>query len=154
MLASMIREMAEAKDGQGEIRIFNSGRLIQSDAPSILIVDQDEMMHDFLQINLQRKGYNVCVAKDGMEGLELYEQRKPDVVITELHLPVIGGYQLMDRIRNSHVYTKKQSKIMVLTEKRLEEDLIRSFESGVSDYMTKPFSMNELEARMKRLLSQ
>ncbi|MNI91154.1 Alkaline phosphatase synthesis transcriptional regulatory protein PhoP [compost metagenome] len=101
---------------------------------------------------MHKKGYNVHFANNGREGIEKYLELKPDLVITELNLPIMDGYQLINTIKNSeHV---NHYKIMVLTNKRLDEDIRKSFEMGVSDYMTKPFSPIELAARIKRLFQE
>ncbi|WNC16206.1 response regulator [Brevibacillus brevis] len=131
----------------GEIHIYDRER----EQASILLVNPDETVNEFLSIYLQRKGYRVIVASDGMEGVQKYQEVGPDLVITDLNLPVINGYQLMERIK--HAGSERYSKIVVLTDKRLEEDVQKSFALGASDYITKPFSPVELEARVKRLIS-
>ncbi|KQL48330.1 histidine kinase [Brevibacillus choshinensis] len=151
MLMRMMQDIKEL-EGFGEIHIYDPVTADgQEDQTSILLVNSDQTVNEFLTIYLQRKGYQVNVASDGMEGMQKFQEMMPDLVITDLNLPVINGYQLMERIKRTEKdYT---SKIVILTDKRLEEDVQKSFALGASDYITKPFSPVELEARVKRLIS-
>ncbi|MGG4456303.1 response regulator transcription factor [Brevibacillus porteri] len=148
MLMRMIQEMREPGT-QGEIKIYEQNPAQKEEPASILLVNHDETVNEFLSIYFQRKGYLVTVANDGMDGMEKYQEVAPDLVITDLNLPILNGYQLMEKIK--HI-SASMSKIMVLTDKRLEEDVQKSFAMGASDYITKPFSPVELEARVKRLI--
>ena len=147
LLIDMVKELTMTRE-VGEIKIYHHLQRKGGDAAKILVVDQDETVHEFLRIYLQRKGYHVEVASDGLAGVRLFQETAPDVVITELTLPGLNGYQLMETI-NHH----GSSQIIVLTHKRLEEDVSKSFALGAADYITKPFSPIELEARVKRLIS-
>ncbi|WP_246009304.1 response regulator transcription factor [Brevibacillus fluminis] len=150
MLIRMIQEIKEP-GVLGAIKIYDHRiEERQEEAASILLINNDETVTEFLRIYLQRKGYQVHVACDGMDGVNKYQEVTPDLVITDLNLPIMNGYQIMERIRNE---AKQASKIVVLTDKRLEEDVSKSFAMGASDYITKPFSPTELEARVKRLIS-
>ncbi|WP_188067403.1 response regulator transcription factor [Brevibacillus brevis] len=149
MLMRMIQEMREP-GAYGEIKIHGQNPAQREEPASILLVNHDETVNEFLSIYFQRKGYLVTVANDGMDGMEKYQEVAPDLVITDLNLPILNGYQLMEKIK--HI-SASMSKIMVLTDKRLEEDVQKSFAMGASDYITKPFSPVELEARVKRLIS-
>jgi len=135
----------------GELRLADPQAGVADDQASILIVGPDPTVNEFLTIYLQRKGYQVLTASDGLEGMQKFQEATPDLVITDLYLPVLSGYQLMERIRQSEL--ERASKIVVLTDKRLEEDVQKSLALGASDYITKPFSPVELEARVKRLIS-
>ena len=149
-----MRMMQEIKDldGYGEIKIYaqRNGDDAEEQA-RILLVNHDEHVNEFLRIYLERKGYVVTVANDGMDGMEKYREWSPDLVITDLNLPILNGYQLMEKIK--HHEASAMSKIVVLTDKRLEEDVQKSFALGAADYITKPFSPIELEARVRRLIS-
>jgi two-component system OmpR family response regulator len=123
-----------------------------NDAPTIVVIDQNIDLLEFLQARLSFQGYDVRPAQDGREGLDLINETPPDVVITELTLPTLDGYQLIHRIRQSRDL-RNQCKIMVLTDLGLEEEVSKCFELGVSDVMKKPFSPVELEARIRRLLA-
>ncbi|QRG68926.1 response regulator transcription factor [Brevibacillus choshinensis] len=139
-------------EGLGEIHIYDPvAEDSVEDQASILLINSDQTVNEFLTIYLQRKGYQVNVASDGVEGMQKFQEVLPDLVITDLNLPVINGYQLIERIKRAEVDCT--SKIVILTDKRLEEDVQKSFALGASDYITKPFSPVELEARVKRLIS-
>ncbi|WP_400161880.1 PleD family two-component system response regulator [Brevibacillus sp. TJ4] len=146
----MVRELL-GLEGFAEIRFFDQRLLDKEESARILLVNHDQTVTEFLRIYLQRKGYEVTVASDGMAGMQKYREIAPDLVITDLNLPVINGYQLIQQIQGDQPGQK--SKIVVLTDKRLEEDVQKSFALGASDYITKPFSPVELAARVKRLIS-
>lgn len=151
LIMRMMQEMKEL-DGYGEIKIYDQFAGSHEEEPAtILLVNHDEHVNEFLRIYLERKGYLVTVAHDGMAGMEKYRELTPDLVITDLNLPILNGYQLMEKIK--HLETAAASKIVVLTDKRLEEDVQKSFALGAADYITKPFSPIELEARVRRLIS-
>lgn len=152
MLIKMVQEIKETGE-PGEIKIYDH-RIEQKeeDAARILLVNSDETVTEFLRIYFQRKGYQVHVARNGMDGVNMFQEVTPDLVITDLNLPIMNGYQLMERIKHQPI-RDGNSKIVVLTDKRLEEDVSKSFALGASDYITKPFSPAELEARVKRLIS-
>ncbi|MDQ0193927.1 response regulator transcription factor [Paenibacillus wynnii] len=152
ILNDMLDEMSKGTSEVGEIRIFNFESLKTKSQKSILVVNDDVTVNEYLGIFLQQKGYQLYFAQNGKEGIEEFVEHKPDLVITELNLPIIDGYQLINRINSSG--TENRYKIMVLTDKRLDEDIQKSFQMGVSDYMIKPFSPIELAVRIKRLLQE
>ena len=122
---------------------------------SILVTDNDEMMCDLLKTRLSGHGYDVFIAQDGLQGLELYEEVNPKLIITDLMLPTLNGYQLIRRIKNrDREMGNRESKIIVLTGRRTENDIERCFELGAADYVRKPFSPIELEARIRKQLAE
>jgi two-component system, OmpR family, response regulator len=130
-----------------DIRLFVP-EMETGDIDSVLVVDTDDMIREFLKIRLELKGYTVFEARDGHEAFDLYSEILPDLVITELSLPILDGYQLIDEIKASG---GSESKVIVLTDKQSTESMNRAFEWGASDYVTKPFSIAELEWRIKKL---
>ncbi|OOC60713.1 response regulator transcription factor [Paenibacillus ihbetae] len=116
----------------------------------ILIVDQDKAVREFLQIRLTMQGYETLEAVDGLEALELIPKWEPDLVLTELNLYGIDGLPFIHHIQQLDM--KHPPKIVVLTEKRVEQTISQCFQSGVDDYVTKPFSPVELDARIRRCL--
>jgi two-component system OmpR family response regulator len=148
-IAEMVT-MATGQDAENQdIHVFRSAE--PQTAPSIVMIDQNTDMLDFLSARLGHQGYHVRPAQDGIEGLGLINETPPDLVITELNLPALDGYQLIHRIRQSRIL-KNQCQIMVLTDMGLEQEFTKCFDLGVSDVLTKPFSPIELEARIRRLL--
>ena len=120
---------------------------------SILVTDNDEMMCELLKTRLSHQGYDVFVAQDGQKGLDIYEEVNPDIIITDLMLPSLNGYQLIRRVKSrAREMGNNESKIIVLTGRRTEKDIERCFELGAADYVRKPFSPIELEARIKKHL--
>lgn len=121
---------------------------------SILVTDSDEMMCDLLKTRLSEQGYDVFVAQDGLQGLHIYEEVKPKLIITDLMLPTLNGYQLIRKIKSrDREIGNRESKIIVLTGRRTENDIVRCFELGATDYVRKPFSPIELDARIRKQLN-
>ncbi|RAT95335.1 response regulator transcription factor [Brevibacillus sp. Leaf182] len=148
VLSGMVQEITAGMGSAGDIHIY-SGKRSSEIKGSLLLVSQDETVNEFLRIYLQRKGYCVYLADNGREAWEKYKRFLPDAVITDINLAIEDGYQLISKING----VEHGTKIVVLTHKRLEDDKKRSFELGVSDYIAKPFSPVDLEARVRSLLS-
>ncbi|MCC3377567.1 response regulator [Cohnella sp. REN36] len=121
-----------------------------NETQSVLLVDSDEEVRRYLQLRLQMKGYRVLAAGDGKAGLDLFRQEHPDMVITDLNLSGIDGFHFLIRMHREDPDAK--SKIVVFTDNREEDTISRCFKLGVADYITRPFSPVELEARIERLL--
>lgn len=117
-------------------------------AKRILIVDDDPDMIEVLSINLQRAGYQVDSADSGGRGIGLALMNPYDLLILDLKLPDVDGLQVCKALRGNERHTP----IMMLTSRKSEPQKIAGFESGADDYMTKPFSMGELLARVKALI--
>ncbi len=113
----------------------------------VLIVDDEKNMVDTLVYNLRKDGYEISVAYDGEEALEVAECDKPDLIILDLMLPVIDGFEVCRIIRR-----KSDIPIIMLTAKEEEVDKVVGLELGADDYITKPFSLRELRARIKAVL--
>ncbi len=110
----------------------------------ILVVDDEKAIVDILKFNLQREGYNVVTAYNGEEGLQVFEREKPDLVLLDIMMPKMDGLQVCKTIRN-----KYDTPIIMLTAKAEEVDKVLGLELGADDYVTKPFSVRELMARIK-----
>lgn len=147
LFSSLIGAVTESSGESRDIRLFMN-QPSKEGITSILLADSEEVSREFIKLRLELKGYEVYGATDGSEALEMYSQYAPDVVITELHLPVVDGYQLIHKIKEEQ---EGDGKVIVLTDKQLTKDMNRAFEMGASDYITKPFSISELEWRIKRL---
>lgn len=111
---------------------------------TILIVDDEQPIVDILVYNLQREGYTTIEANDGEEGIKLALDKKPDLVLLDIMLPKIDGLSVCKRIRQS-----LNVPILMLSAKDEEIDKILGLELGADDYVTKPFSVRELMARVK-----
>lgn len=146
-----LKQMAETArlSTSSDIHIFTQEEA-DSGQNRILIVDQDATVREFLQIRLAMQGYETLEAVDGLEALELIPKWEPDLVLTELNLHGIDGLPFIHHIQQLDV--KEPPKIVVLTEKRVEQTISQCFQNGVDDYVTKPFSPVELDARIRRCL--
>lgn len=113
----------------------------------ILVVEDERQIAEILQFNLERAGYEVTVAYDGEEALTRAVRDVPDLVILDLMLPKVDGFTVCQQLRN-HIAVP----ILILTARGQEEDKIRGLEMGADDYVTKPFGMREVLARVKALL--
>jgi DNA-binding response OmpR family regulator len=115
-------------------------------AESLLLVEDEAMLRETLALNL-RPGYQVAAAGDGLEALEMARSAEPDLILLDLMLPELDGLSVCRRIREF-----SQAPIIILTARTGELDKIIGLESGADDYLTKPFSIGELQARIRALL--
>lgn len=116
-------------------------------AKKILVVDDKKELRTLLKQYLSQEGFEVVSAGDGREALFIARQEKPDLIILDLMMPEMGGYEFM-RTYNREVDTPT----IILTAKLEESDKVLGLELGADDYVTKPFSMNELTARIRAVL--
>jgi DNA-binding response OmpR family regulator len=114
----------------------------------ILIIEDEKEMARGLKDILEFEGFEVLTASNGKEGLQLVSRREPDCIILDLMLPDLNGYQVCEEIRRQRCRTP----ILMLTARAQDYDIIHGLEVGADDYMTKPFSVGELLARVKALL--
>jgi DNA-binding response OmpR family regulator len=114
----------------------------------ILIIEDEQEMARGLRDILEFEGYEVAVASTGREGLHIVNRRETDCIILDIMLPDLNGYQICEEIRRQ----KCLIPILMLTARSQDYDKIRGLEVGADDYMTKPFSVGELLARVKALL--
>ncbi len=116
----------------------------------ILIVEDDEVIMGTLAYNLSRQGFGVSQATSGYEALRTARKMRPDLILLDLMLPGESGIQVCERIRE-----RDQGVVIVMiTAKDAEEDKVRGFEAGADDYVTKPFGMKELVARINANLKR
>jgi len=116
-------------------------------AEKILIIEDDPHVADLVQINLKDLGYSLDWTADGLSGLKKVQEQEYDLVILDLMLPQLDGIEVCKRIRAENRYTP----ILMLTAKSEEFDKVLGLELGADDYLTKPFSVRELAARIKAL---
>jgi DNA-binding response OmpR family regulator len=115
----------------------------------ILVVDDDKKTVDLIQLYLEKDGYRVLAAYDGMQALELARQKQPDLIVLDLMLPAVDG---LDVCRTLRVRGESKVPIIMLTARTTEEDKLLGLELGADDYVTKPFSPRELLARVRAVL--
>ena len=114
-------------------------------AKKILIVDDEKSIVDILEFNLKKEGYDTLKAYDGREGLKLAGEGNPDLILLDIMLPYMDGFQVCKALRDAG----NNVPIIMLTAREEETDKVFGLESGADDYITKPFSMRELLARVK-----
>ncbi len=113
----------------------------------ILVVEDEPVLLETLAYNLKREGYEVLTASDGRQGVEMARRERPDLVILDIMLPGIDGFEVCRTLRREMTVP-----ILMLTARTDEVDRVVGLEVGADDYVTKPFSMRELLARVKALL--
>lgn len=113
----------------------------------ILVVDDEPQITRMLRASLQSSGYEVLVANNGVEGLERFESEHPDLIITDLAMPELNGLELTQAVRS-----KSQVPIIVLSVRDTDAMKIKALDEGADDYLTKPFSIPELLARIRAQL--
>ena len=111
----------------------------------ILVVDDEPNIVDILRFNLQREGYEVVAAYDGQEGLDKALSEGPDLILLDVMLPMMDGFQVCEELRK----TDRLTPIIMLTAREEERDRVMGLELGADDYVVKPFSVRELLARVR-----
>lgn len=118
--------------------------------PHVLVVEDETALATLLRYNLEREGYRVFEARDGEEALIVAEEAKPDLVVLDWMLPELSGIEVARRLRARGA--SRNVPIVMLTARGEETDRIRGLDTGVDDYVVKPFSMNELLARLRAVM--
>ena len=116
-------------------------------ATSVLIVEDDRNIAELLQMYLEKEGYAVTTAADGGQGLAKFRAIKPDLVLLDVMMPVMDGWAVCKAIR-----AEGQTPIIMLTAKSQTEDKVQGLKTGADDYITKPFEMKEVLARVEAVL--
>lgn len=115
--------------------------------PELLIIDDDTDMKTIMRLWLERGGYNVITAHDGLQGLRLFHETRPAMVILDVNMPVMDGWTTAERLREI-----SDVPLVMLTARSHLDDRMRGFRLGVDDYVTKPFVPEELLARIAAIL--
>ncbi|CAN5255805.1 phosphate regulon transcriptional regulator PhoB [soil metagenome] len=118
--------------------------------PYILVMEDEDALATLLQYNLEKEGYDVVIASDGEEGLVQVDERQPDLVLLDWMLPKVSGIEVCRRLRGRA--ETRNLPIIMLTARGEESDRVRGLDTGADDYLTKPFSMVELIARIRAVL--
>lgn len=114
---------------------------------SVLVIDDEKSLRDFVRINLEVRGYNVTVASNGADGLAIFQSQHIDLVILDIMMPNMDGLETTRRIRQISIVP-----IIILTALGEESDKIKAFDLGADDYLAKPFGIGELLSRVKAVL--
>ena len=119
-------------------------------ATSILIVEDEPEIREMLLFSLSKAGFDIAEADSGEKALALLDKKLPELIVVDWMLPGMSGVDLAKRLRKDEL--TKALPLLMLTARNEETDVLKSFDSGVDDYMSKPFSPRELVARIKALL--
>jgi two-component system response regulator RegX3 len=118
-----------------------------ADPPTVLIIEDEESFVEALVVGLKREGFLVQVAADGVEGLEMFDKARPDLILLDVWLPRLSGIDVCREIRS-----RSRVPIIMVTAKTGEIDTVVGLEVGADDYVTKPYRLRELVARMRAVL--
>ncbi|MFP5297069.1 MAG: phosphate regulon transcriptional regulator PhoB [Alphaproteobacteria bacterium] len=118
--------------------------------PYVLVMEDEDALATLLSYNLEKEGYHVVVASDGEEGMLQIDERLPDLVLLDWMLPRLAGIEVCRRLRSKSA--TRNLPIIMLTARGEESDRVRGLDTGADDYLTKPFSMTELTARIRAVL--
>jgi signal transduction histidine kinase/predicted metal-dependent phosphoesterase TrpH len=121
---------------------------------TILIVDDEKDLVEMLAYNLAKRGYRVIKAHDGYEAWQKIESERPDLLILDLMMPNLDGWELCRMVRGSQNKATQEMGILMLTAKAMPEDKVYGLEIGADDYLSKPFSLNELILRVAKLIQK
>jgi DNA-binding response OmpR family regulator len=120
--------------------------------PVVLAADDDEDILELVAFRLERSGYTVLRAKDGEEALRLALEAKPDLAVLDVMMPKLDGYELTRRLRAADA--TRRMPIILLTARSQDADVQAGFDAGADDYLRKPFSPQELRARVQAILGR
>ncbi|MCL6520157.1 MAG: response regulator [Armatimonadota bacterium] len=115
----------------------------------ILAVDDEKHIVRLVQVNLERQGYEVVTASDGKEALQKVEEERPDLVILDVMMPYMDGFEVLQNLRRNP--STRDIPVIMLTAKAQDADVFRGWQSGVDCYLTKPFNPMELISFVKRI---
>lgn len=119
--------------------------------PKILLVEDEQHISFMLQYNLQAEGYEIIAAMNGKVALNLYQSEKPfDAIILDVNLPEVDGFQILEKIR----FEDTRTGILMLTARASDQDRLEGLKGGADDYLTKPFNLLELMARVSRMIER
>lgn len=113
----------------------------------ILIAEDDDLMRKTIEFRLKRDGHEVIVTHDGREALKLIAEHMPDLIITDIMMPYISGLEVTGAVREQY---HSRIPIIILSSMGQEDVVMEAFQLGADDFITKPFSPNELSLRIKR----
>jgi DNA-binding response OmpR family regulator len=120
--------------------------------PLVLVADDDRDILQLVSFRLERADYEVVQANDGEEALRLVKELRPDLAVLDLMMPKLNGYEVIREIRQNE--ETKAIPVILLTARVQEADVARGFEAGADDYLKKPFSPQELRARVQAILGR
>jgi DNA-binding response OmpR family regulator len=127
-------------------------RMNADDAPLVLVADDDPDLLELVEFRLERSGYRVARARDGQEALDVALEQRPALAVLDVMMPKLDGYEVVRQLR-AHPETARMP-VILLTARVQEADVSKGFEVGADDYIRKPFSPQELRARVQAILGR
>ena len=124
----------------------------EGDRPVVLVADDDDDIRDLVAFRLDRAGYEVLRAGDGQQALDLAREHHPDLAVLDVMMPKLTGYDVTRELRADNATSRIP--VILLTARVQEADVARGFEAGADDYVKKPFSPQELKARVQAVLGR
>jgi two-component system response regulator VicR len=115
----------------------------------IVIAEDNSLLSSLLRFRLEKEGYKLLIAENGKRAIELIEEHDPELILTDIMMPFISGLEVISHVRNK---LGRQTPIIVFSAAGQEEIVLKAFNLGATDFMSKPFSPNELVIRIKKLL--
>jgi two-component system response regulator VicR len=116
----------------------------------VLIIEDEELMIKALEFRLKKDGYDVYLARDGSQGIEMLGRDSYDLVLTDIMMPFVSGLEVVSYIKNHPLM--KDTPVIVLSSIGLEKVVMEAFDLGVDDFITKPFNLGELVVRIKKFV--
>ena len=115
----------------------------------ILVIDDDQAIAELIKVNLDLLGHQVTTANDGIKGLALAQQNRPDLIVLDVMMPYMDGFEVLQNLRKNP--STRELPVIMLTAKAQDADVFRGWQSGVDCYLTKPFNPMELISFVKRI---
>lgn len=115
----------------------------------IVLAEDNSVLSLLLKFRLEKEGYKLFMAFDGKQAIELIEEHNPEFILTDIMMPFVSGLEVISYVRNK---LNRQTPIIVFSSSGQEEIVLKAFDLGANDFMSKPFSPHELVIRIKRLL--
>lgn len=126
--------------------------MMSDSRPTVLIIEDNPGISRLVEFKLSHENMNVVIASNGVDGLAKSRELMPDLILLDVMLPGIGGFEVLQAIRDDEA--TRALKVIMLTSKNREEDLQRGFSLGVLEYISKPFKLGELMMRIDRALAR
>ncbi|SHG16685.1 Response regulator receiver domain-containing protein [Flavobacterium fluvii] len=120
-----------------------------SNPKKIVLAEDNSVLSLLLKFRLEKEGYKLLIAVDGKQAIELIEEHDPELILTDIMMPFVSGLEVISHVRNK---LNLQTPIIVFSSAGQEEIVLKAFDLGATDFMSKPFSPHELVIRVKRLL--
>jgi two-component system KDP operon response regulator KdpE len=120
----------------------------------ILVIEDEEMTARLITYRLKSLGHEVRHQKDGVKGLSAIKEFKPDLVVLDIMLPGLSGFEILQELQDDEEFDSDRFKVLMLSSKKRSEDVSRGFNLGAMEYVPKPFKMDEFLLRLNRVLKQ